>query len=65
MKNLSKSALTCRHPMYSGILLYFISTLLWGGDITVGRTIFSVVNIMYVIIAARMEENNIMQKAKD
>ena len=51
MKRLSRIALCCRHPLYTGQLLSF-STSLFYKEITLGRLIFSVCWFLYVFIGS-------------
>lgn len=64
MKNLSMSALMCRHPMASGLLHILLGSLMYG-TVTYGRLIFTVMMTIISLIGVNMEERELVRTGGD
>lgn len=64
MKHISACALTCRHPMASGMLHILFGSMLYG-TITYGRMILTGNLALVTLIGVAIEDRDLMEKGGD
>jgi protein-S-isoprenylcysteine O-methyltransferase Ste14 len=63
-KRLSRVALSCRNPLYSGMMLMFLAALCYG-EVTLGRALFLGLMIIGTLLGSTFEERQLQRTNRE